>query len=420
MTSAIFSQIKGLIGRTLILAGLLPSAVVIFGLYVYLHGLKGVSLLVNNFTAESGALSTETNILLIIWLIIGVLFVTFRLAIMNFIVDLPGTLLTPLRYFLESRMLERREQLFRNKGKTLFACTALDWHLNNYSQPKFLPPFIHTPNSVLALNNAGRARRVVEYLMDPRYNKLHIPTLWQLKAIQKGLSDLYSYGTIQENDTNYANEVSEWRALTQDDIAKNILKQVSDYLRRSHASTLKKYSAYPKGKWIKPTIIGNLMSSLDDYSEDRYEIDTATIWSRLWWIISDGERKEVMHAKFQIELLLNHMAAFILLSLFIVINSLLSVFGFSLITTDLSAWEIIIYLIILLMLSITTYRGSAFAFLAFKEKTTSLIDLNRHMLLRKLGYTPKNVKDEMELLNELHNFIVQAEPRDQQRKIEFS
>lgn len=417
MGGVIFSQVKGLVGRTFILAGLAPSALLIIGVYIYLYGIQGVSVLVGMFTNEETANSVDANILVLSWLFFGVLFVVFKLAVMHFIVELPGLLLGPLRYYLESRMLIKRERLFRKKERLLYASTAIVWYTNNFSPATFVPPFIKVHEAKTVIFDSGRARRIIEYLIDSRYSEFHVPTHSQMKSIIKGLFNLYAYGAGQQNDLSYYEEIAAWKKLAADQNVIEILNKVSDSLRRRHAYVHKQYNAYPEDLWIKPTVLGNLVSALDDYSEKHYGIDTATVWPRLWNVINENEKKEVIQSKFQVELLINHMLGFLIVFILTIINSLLSILDICLFETNLSWWGIVLFSGLMLIFAGATYRGAVFAFYSFKEKTTSLIDLNRHVLLKKLGFTPLTVGEEIELFKELHGFFVQATPRDVNRKI---
>lgn len=419
MISVIFGQIKDLIGRTYILAGLLPSAVLVVGYYIYSYGRDGLLSLVGKVPTNDAALSPELYMVMLAWLGLGILFVSLRLIILHITVSLPGRILAPLRSYMEARMLRNRKRAWQNKEKTLFSSTVLDWRHKGFPKPKFTPPFIRIPEKASALESSSIARRIVLYLADKRYSEYQIPSHSQTKAIRQGLCNLYSYGSSQQNDPDYDREVKSWEVLAQNELAKEVLQQVTNTIRREHAIALKKYADYPEDLWIKPTYLGNLTSALDDYSERRYGMDTATMFSRLWWIIPDDAKKEVMHAKFQVELLLNLMASFALLALFVITNSVLLKINAAMVDSKLSLIEGLVLFLLLLIFAVFVYRRALFGFLTLKDKTISLIDIHRHLLLKEMGYRPADVKEETDLFRELHAFFVQASPRCEHKKIEF-
>lgn len=427
MLNEIFGQIKGYIGLTFLLAGLFPAALIIMGWQVYREGLYEIFNNILNYDYKNGEIKISIVFMFISWFLLGMLFVALRGFILYMVECVPGRALAPLRYLLEKRMLSSRQQAYEQKEYYLWLYTVLNWHKysESFANPLFLPPFIKKPSEYKAIEASALARRVLEYIADERYCTDHIPNYSQSHIIKDGLSQLYAYGTMPSEflntATSYQKEIDSWRKLTQQsNVVVNILDLVAESVHRDFVMARNTCSHYPdKGKWIKPTAMGNHMSALDDYAEMRYGIDTATIWLRLWWIIPENDKKSVLDAKLQVESLMNFSVSLAILFFLIITAEVVQIFYLDFNRAELSGISLIMLLSILVVGTRLIYKSAVYATRILQERIVSLIDLNRHKLLAAMGYIPETVEEELKLFQELHTFFTQSKQRSNKQKIKF-
>jgi hypothetical protein len=178
-------------------------------------------------------------------------------------------------------------------------------------------------------------------------------------------------------------------------------------LREWDAAYNDRYGNFPKNeRWLRPTRLGNAVSTLESYPLDRYGIDLGTLWPRLVQVIPDSARLRIEEANIYVD--------------FTVMMTLLSfaaavsviVFYFSGLPWRLphSQGWIIFHLVLLLLSSWTFYHLVVQATRAFGNQICATIDLYRLKLLDALEIKrPGTLREEQDIWKKIGSFIAQAD-----------
>src|SRR4051794_22280661 len=97
MIQALFGEIKGVLGKTFILAGLLPATFLLLGLASYFHKLTGFDGLFGNLLVSTNRLTVNAALVLTTWLGLGLFFFAARRFFVDTFQALPWPGLGPLR-----------------------------------------------------------------------------------------------------------------------------------------------------------------------------------------------------------------------------------------------------------------------------------------------------------------------------------
>jgi hypothetical protein len=184
-------------------------------------------------------------------------------------------------------------------------------------------------------------------------------------------------------------------------------------LRISDSKSLILFREYPflEGS-LKPTRLGNVLESTNEYSKMRYGMDNAYWWPRLLPLLPDNVKKEITQSLSTLMALLN------LSCLSIILLGALSFLSF--VYLLVLYFEIIIYtdygksyyiigmgksLVVLLLgiaLLLGSYRGAVSLAIGYCDKVRVAIDMYRFRILRELAEEPpKTPHEETELWQKL-------------------
>jgi hypothetical protein len=144
----------------------------------------------------------------------------------------------------------------------------------------------------------------------------------------KGLTNLFILVTDSASFPGRRSQVNaelrRWRAAATPE-AKVVLEMLADQVFREWTKAFAEAEKYPSGPWIYPTVLGNRIAALDDYAEQRYGMDTASMWERMWWILPTKAKQEISDARLVVEVFVNLMTVvFVLVLLWQILLMLLS------------------------------------------------------------------------------------------------
>lgn len=431
----VFNETKGVFGKSYLLAGVLPAGLILIVWKWFTLGLSGLSSFIKNlFNLDKGFI--ETSSLFILCLLgIGLIFFAARKLFLSFFQTLPSDILFPLKYFLIKLKLKKSRRLLREKDALLRQYTALRWYEKDFASHTYESYGLEVINIETVIAKSEEARKQVMFCYEQTPDYL---SKKELNNITDGLCKLYNFYPTYSKTTNekekdkenkkkskkekekeieienkkYLNELNEWKKLVNDKRAKKILKLSGIYIYYKYLNILQKIKTKPEDdRWLQPTDLGNYSAALDDYASKRYGIDTNTLWSRLFGILSAEEKKEVVNAQLSIETLINISVTGVFFCLLILVTANYN--------TPSINWRKIEFFISSLIISIIAYQSTIYSFQSLTEKVMRLIDLNRLKLLVSLGYeSPKTISEEIKAFEELKLFFVHAIPRDSSRKLQ--
>lgn len=99
------------------------------------------------------------------------------------------------------------------------------------------------------------------------------------------------------SDPNVLKEVEDRRPVTGNATAARVVKFVWEDVLRMVDRAFAEHDKFPSGHYTFPTALGDLISALDDCGQDRYQIDTTTMWDRVWWILPKDAKADVSDAR---------------------------------------------------------------------------------------------------------------------------
>ena len=173
----------------------------------------------------------------------------------------------------------------------------------------------------------------------------------------------------------------------------------------------------PRGEWLAPTKLGMMGSSLDEYAQGRYNIDTRSLITRLWTLLADAERQAITDSMQAIEALLTtaFSAAVLSATAFARICSR-SIFALSRHHPVAIDVRNILFVIAPAIFAWAFYQGAIVVFRSFADRVVRSIDLNRTKLLIAMGYPlPETAGEEATYWEDLARFIVKGEPFEPSR-----
>jgi len=414
MFGGLLDKITASLGKSFVFAGLLPATVFLAIVDCYR---RGVTEFWNQIPATATDLKNITA-LGIIWLAIAFVLFAIRTWIFSLFQKMPRGRLAPL---LLRRWWRRRDRAETNVRTLEWKYTVVQWPSTQFDTDMavYRPPFISTPAVEDALKKSRRARTRIDSMAE---HKRVYPGFWDSHELLNGLCDLFlivskraDYALEQQGDI--AAELDIWRRSIGDGLGKTIIGNLSRHVEREWSAAFEENLQYAKGPWIYPTAIGNRLAALDDYAQLRYGIATVTMWDRMWWVLPATARQEISDARLNVETLLTLCTVLSFCAIGIGLATIGSL------SARLSA-DLPVPSLAGILLGLTSaifafgcYRGTIFAIKALAAKMMTLMDTYRLQLLAALGFKPKTVKDEVDILSELNLFFVQARPRQQNRKL---
>jgi hypothetical protein len=413
--ASIFSKVTSSLGKTFAYAGLLPAAALL--LILSLHATSvgtffavGQSLLAD---AEAWKKAAWFGAL---WLCCAFLFYAVRAPIFSLFQFIPnGT----IGRWLLFRRVRWRERLAREREEILWRKTAFAWLEKLYldrSKIADFPYWIRRPGPDQSLWESKCGREALVAVDRTDGDALNL-TVSRSDAIAAGIFRLFLLAKFKQAadvERAIAGEIAGWQSAFDSDRAKAIVVLVQEDLDRKYASAFQACERFGGGAYIFPTELGNRISALDDYALQRYGIDTATIWNRLWWILPADAKAEVSDARLAMEALVN-LAVALLVAGVAVTGWQIGVCGpvpdFS--GSPCDSTRTIAFVVGICVLASVVYRGVNFAMEILSIKTTTLIDMYRLAMLQQLGFSPKTVGEELKIHDGLKQLFTQATALDE-------
>jgi hypothetical protein len=428
MFQALFGQIKGVFGKSYLLAGLIPAAILIIGLNLYRHGVAGVKSAVDTLLGPSDKLAFAGVQNAAFLLTTGLAFFALRPLVIETFQSMPWSILSPLRYWMLARQVQRSRMAKRRREAALYDLTVLSWHKRGNVLESYVPRWLKIDSQELVLRKSCQARSTLRDMTRVSDNG-SAASRRTMGLIMDGYRSFYSL-LAQRNSTNgdidsLANELDEWRQLGKSESGSDALgvleQQTTDHWLRAR----RKCALFPNYEtWIEPTAFGNRLAALDDYAEKRYHIDTTTIWRRIWGILPTQDREEISDAKLSIEVMLNICVAFGLLGAAAAVSLMIETWkiilkdGFTHLALN---WHAIRFITGTEIFAYLMYKLSVQIASALTENIVRAVDLYRLRVVVALGYPcPTQVKEELQLFEELQGFFTQGEPRDPNRSLKLA
>lgn len=419
MLASIFSKVTASLGKTFAYAGLLPAAILL--VVISLHATS-----TGTFWAVGHALLTDDAAwksvawLGAIWLVCAFLFHAVRAPVFSLFQVIPGS---ALGRWLVFRRASRREQLKRQQEEIIWGKTALAWLQKlglDRARIGDFPYWILRPGPEQSLMESKLGRETLLKVDRTAGDALNL-SVRQSDAIAAGIFRLYLLAKFRhpaDIERAIDAEIAEWRRVYDSARAKSVVSLVEQDVHRKFVRAFLACERFGEGAFIYPTELGNQISALDDYAEERYGIDTATMWNRLWWILPKDAKEEVSDARLALEALLNLTIALMLAALAVAARQV-SACGLKVAFDGSScdASRTLVFVAALCVLAVLVYKGVNFAMEVLAIKTTTLIDMYRLPMLQQLGFSPGKIGDEMKLHAELKGFFTQSSALDASRPI---
>ena len=433
---------QGFFGRSFLLAGLLPALALLLTAAAFRLPLSTFTTSIGTIAnhqlapaqkaAESKAQASVSHIpteiiwSAILWIGLSGLFFAARGAVLRYFEDVPFP--ARLQFWLRARQERRRKVAFSRRIRAEFTCTHFYWLLNRLSERPQYCPSGYSPSDDKQLSRKSAAVRALlekpritaEFQSDGYLSKEDID------IVIEGVSSFYLLGLKSEGG-GFSSEQAFWSILLSKPEVSEILKYVDAETTRRWVSTYQESNKYPAVRWIKPTTLGNKIEAIEEYAKSRYGIETSTLWSRTWWVLSEAEKESVASSKLAVQSLVNLSTSFLLAGLLIIVMAILgsidalrgSEYGVN--------WRALAFIPACFLLSWSCYFAATSAVDGLRERLVTLLDLNRLPTLAKLGFAPGSFDQELTILSELRSYFVQAKPlgdskayyappRDQQKK----
>jgi hypothetical protein len=417
--ASIFGKFTASLGKTYVYAGLVPAGMFLVFLAAYYTTLPTL------FGIAQSLLTSEDSWKAVasfgaIWILLAFLLHAVRAPIFSLFEVIPTGWLGRRLLF---GVVKRRNRLTRERIELEWRSTAMLWlrklDLDRSKIGEF-PAWIVRPRAQDAIDVAKCGRETLRAVDLTAGDALNL-TVSRSDAIADGIFALYLTARTRHEDAverDLGGEIEAWRYAAASKQAAAVLESVEQDIKRRFTRAFLKCRRFGKGANIFPTELGNRISALDDYAQNRYGIDTATMWDRLWWILPKEAKDEVSDARLALEALTNLAIALLVAGL--VLPSLeIASCGMTLdvVGQSCNGIRIAAFAGVAFALAFLTYRGATFAMEILSIKMTTLIDMYRLAMLRQFGFAAKTVGDELEIYAELRGFFVQASKLDESRPL---
>jgi hypothetical protein len=429
MLAAIFSELKGVLGRTYLLAGLIPSAVFLLCWRWLKSGAIDPSPILLSYLTQKAkdTLPQDTLVFIFYVLVFGLFFYAARSVFLHFLQELPW--LRRWGYYWQRFKLSRAQ---REKNDRDWQASALMWLLKGAKENFKVSRFYQKPALEQARRGSLAARGIIERELKGVKSKSLTLGCGKRKKVIRGLKYLYAWvGHESSLDDNFCLELKKWRELAKQDQVKDFLNEQLTIGRRNRNRARDRLAKrYPQKLWLKPSALGNSLEVLNGYCHKRYNIPTSTLWLRLRHLLKPEELKEVANAQLAVEVLVNLTMVFAFLALYAVMGLFIGLLklvpGYlylvnldpfaslflsirSWFCTPVTIWRCLVFAFGFFVLCRLSYHGAIFAFGRFSNNMIGLIDLHRTKVLTAMGFkAPKNLKEELDLFIRLHGFFAQA------------
>jgi hypothetical protein len=415
LLASIFGKVTSSLGKTYVFSGLLPAGLLLLALGSYYTSLSALSQFGQEQLSSANAWKSIAWFGAI-WIALGFIFYAVRAWFFGLFETIPTSRLGRLLLF---RRLAKRERVRRNLEELEWRSTALKW-LREFkldrAQIGEIPSWLlRSSSNQEKLIADSRAGREILTNIDRSVGDVINIRVRHADAIAAGIFALYRLAKSRrsnEIEAAISNEIEGWRFALAGDEGKQVADFVWDDIRRMVDRAFGDREKYGKGQYVFPTALGDLIAALDDYAQDRYGIDTTTIWDRLWWVLPKDVKSDVSDARLALETLTNLIVSLVLTIGMILLSQVVSC-GFK--SSTLGACEplrSVGWVVSGGVLAWMAYSGACFAMEVLASKMVSLIDTYRLPALAQLGFAPKTVGQELEMLRQLKDFFTQAKKLD--------
>ena len=415
MLASIFGKVTSSLGKTYVFSGLLPAGIFLLWIGAFYTSLGALLQFAQQQLSSSDAWKSVAAAGAA-WIALAFLFYAVRTRFFGIFEVVPAS---KLGRFLLFRRLAKRERAQRNLDKLLWISTACRWLSDWKFDPEKvgrLPPWLllQSPRKEELLSRSRMGRETV-ITVERTLGDVFSISVHQVDVIASGIFSLYRL--VSDLRWGFANsavakEVDNWRAAMGSETVGRVLRFVWDDVLRMVDKAFSEREKFGNGHYVFPTALGDLISALDDYGQDRYGIDTTTMWDRIWWILPKDVKADVSDARLSVETLINLIFALVIASCLIGSTQLASCgFGYST-AGDCLPFRAATWIAASGLLAFMAYGGCCFAMEVLASKIASLVDSYRLAAIAQLGFAPKTVGEELALLTQLKGFFTQAKELD--------
>lgn len=413
MLASIFGKVTSSLGKTYVFSGLLPAGIFLLAIGTFYTSFSAL-LQFGQQQLSSADAWRSVSVAGAVWIALGFILYAIRTRFFALFEIIPVS--GPGRALL-FRRLAKRGHAQRELERHEWTATAFRWIADWKFDPNKigrLPEWVRLESppeeALLAASQRGRETvRTVELTVG---GALSI-RVRQVDAIVPGIFSLYRLVSDPRWGVGHplaAGEIAAWRRASDSEAAQAIIEIARDDVLRSVDKAFAARGSFGNEHYVFPTALGDLISALDDYGQDRYGIDTTTIWDRVWWILPKDVKADVSDARLSVEALINLIFALVLAGCSVFASQVASCgFGYhaagACVPFRAGGWIVACWVLVLL-----AYGGARFAMEVLASKIGSLVDCYRLAALSQLGFAPKTVGEELEVLQQLKGFFTQATP----------
>lgn len=416
MYEKIFGKVTVFFSREFLAKGLFPAAVpLLLGLIATLGWRATVAAAADTLRSPLTNMSALVAAVLVL-LLVSVLFQVYAFSIFSFF---DGTgLRKGLREYLRRRSSEQRRRLQAEVDEREARATLVNWmRLRNLADWPFAVPSETVIEVEKARDTMERASTVLSGL-DKRNSELpqfkSVLDAWQVDLLAEGVGAITNLRFSASGASDALRIARAW--------ARRLRKphniKLAEALERAiHLEWSYRQAAlarkFPDQAQVQPTRLGNVIAALDDYGKSRYGVPTSVAWSRLWWLLTEGERTSVSSSKLSVDAGVNLTAGMLMSPLFIVIFWIL-MRPVRNAAPGAEAWPQWLTLTFIALGAALTARVSYLMTVSLvatlADKVTALLDVRRLQWLRQMGFDPRSLEAEQGVVKELWLFLIQGSP----------
>lgn len=402
---ALSGYVAGVLGKTFFYAGLIPACASIAFWYAYAFGLAGlVEKIVDMATTKEKLVAGAVFTLLPV-LGLALALHTTRNLVLALYRTLPGP--RTLRTMLVDAQRKKKDRVDEERTENLWLLSALKWCRQGFVAKRPVPGHAGRTKLSDAIAGSRQARALVEPEESPTaFGEDGLP-IGGARRIVNGIAGFCAC-EVDPGEKSYGAECAEWRKLLYVERVRTRLEMLDTELRRSWSSAWRAASSYPADEYLQPTAIGNRLEALDDYGLTRYRCETGRIWKRLWGILPEKTKREVIDAQMEVHQFLNLSFLALLLCLGIGVTRAVEVWRSASID-----WRAVVYFLAGLIAWRAFYRAAIYSCGHLTETIVASVDLHRLRLVQAMGYAvPATVEEERILFQQLRVFWAQGSGLD--------